>query len=183
VQAFTDPIRIRHATEEDFMDCVNISHAAWPEFRERESIYHLFCKHFSNTSFVALSEGVTRGFLLGFLSQTDAMVAYLHLVAVHPNWQNHGIAKSLYMRFFQTAREQGRRRIRLIVNPDNARSLRFHEALGFRADLTGETVVIDGVTAVSDYNGPGKPMVPFCKDLEPFPPSCLPATKQGGSHE
>jgi len=157
---------IRNAKETDFWSCVEIARAAWPDFQERSSIYHLFCKFFSTTSFVAEEGGEIRGFLLGFLSQVDSEEAYIHLVAVDPRSQKRGIARALYEKFFGTVRDLGRRRVRLIVNPDNIGSLEFHKRMEFQVANQGETITIDGVVATKDYNGPGIHMVPFCKDLK-----------------
>lgn len=159
---------IRPAREADFVRCIEIAHKAWPSFHERESIYHLFCKFFSNTSLICEADGATAAFLLGFISQVDPREAYIHLVAVDPAFQRHGIARSLYARFFEVVRERGVRAVRLIVNPDNHVSLAFHRKLGFEPDLHGPTIESDGVTAVKDYNGEGIHMVPFRLDVERF---------------
>jgi len=157
---------IRNAQEDDFVNCFHISRRAWPEFKERESIYHLFCKFFNNTCFVIERDGQIQGFVFGFLSQVEKTQAYIHLVAVDPSSQRQGLANHLYARFFETVSGLGARQVRLIVNPDNAPSLAFHEKLGFQADLHGDTVVVDGVRAVKDYNGPGLHMVPFIRPLD-----------------
>ena len=157
---------IRNAQEGDFVNCFHISKRAWPEFKERESIYHLFCKFFNNTCFVIECDGQIQAFVFGFLSQVDNNQAYIHLVAVDPPSQRQGFANQLYRRFFETVSGLGARQVRLIVNPDNAASLAFHEKLGFQADLHGDTLVVNGVRAVKDYNGPGLHMVPFIRPLK-----------------
>jgi ribosomal protein S18 acetylase RimI-like enzyme len=156
---------IRNAREEDFVSCVLIAKRAWPEFQERNSIYHLFCKFFSNTCFVAEEDGKFLAFLLGFISQVNHLESYIHLVAVDPSAQRRGLASSLYHRFFEVVTGLGAQKVRLIVNPDNNESLLFHEKLGFKLDLHGDIVEISGVSAVKDYNGPGIHMVPFLRPL------------------
>jgi ribosomal protein S18 acetylase RimI-like enzyme len=156
---------IRNAQEGDFMSCVLIARRAWPEFKERESIYHLFCKFFSNTCFVCECDGEIQAFLLGFLSQVDSRQAYIHLVAVDPPAQRKGLANQLYQTFFDRVSRLGAQQVRLIVNPDNAGSLAFHKKLGFQVALNGGTIEVDGVLAVRDYNGPGLHMVPFSRSL------------------
>jgi len=156
---------IRNARETDFMNCVLIARKAWPEFKERESIYHLFCKFFNNTCFVCEQDKEIRAFLLGFISQIDGTQAYIHLVAVDPAAQRQGLAGKLYQKFFETAHALGARLVRLIVNPDNPGSLAFHEKMGFQPDLRGDIIKIDGVLAVKDYNGPQLHMVPFSRTL------------------
>lgn len=160
-----DPGKIRNAKEGDFMKCVSIAREAWPQFKERESIYHLFCKYFNHTSFVVEANEGIAAFLLGFLSQVDNYTAYIHLVATAPRHQRKGMATLLYQKFFETARHMERRRIELIVNPDNAASLEFHRKLGFQENFKGEIITVDGVKAVRDYNGPRIHMVPFFKEL------------------
>lgn len=156
---------IRNAQEKDFMSCVLIARRAWPQFKERESIYHLFCKFFSNTCFVCERDGKIQAFLLGFVSQVDTSQAYIHLVAVDPSAQRQGLANQLYQKFFEAVGALGVRQVRLIVNPDNAVSLAFHKKLGFQVDLRGETIEVEGVLAVKDYNGRDIHMVPFSRTL------------------
>ena len=158
-------VKVRNARDQDFMKCVETIKLAWPGFAERESVYHVFCKHFSTTSFVAESDQKIVAFLLGFLSQTDGRTAYVHLVATHPKYQRRGIARVLYEKFFETAKKSGRNRVSLNVSPDNVASLEFHRGLGFHPVLTGETVIVGGVKAAKDYNGPNNHIVPFEKEI------------------
>ncbi len=156
---------IRNACESDFMFCVAISRKAWPTFKERESIYHLFCKFFSNTCFVYEVDKQIQAFILGFISQVDPTLSYIHLIAVDPDFQRHGIARKLYEHFFNTARNFGALEVRLIVNPDNPISLGFHKSLGFSTSIKGTHILIDGVDSAKDYNGPGIHMVPMRRPI------------------
>jgi ribosomal protein S18 acetylase RimI-like enzyme len=156
---------IRNIHEADFASCVEITRRAWPEFKERPAIYHLFSKHFSNTCFVCEREGEIDALLLGFLSQVDTSVGYIHLIVVDPPAQRRGLANQLYQAFFETARNLGARQVRLTVSPENAPSLLFHKSVGFEPDLSGETIQVGAVLAVKDYNGPGLHMVPYSRPL------------------
>jgi ribosomal protein S18 acetylase RimI-like enzyme len=156
---------IRKAHEADFNTCVSIAHRAWPEFKERESIYHLFCKFFHDTCFICETPDAVVGFLLGFLSQVSPAQAYIHLVAVDPPARRNGYARELYKAFFADVEQRGVEEIRLIVNPDNNGSLLFHEQLGFTPELREPSIMIGSVQAVKDYNGPGLHMVPFRRGL------------------
>lgn len=156
---------IRNIEESDFMYCVNIVKKSWPQFKERESIYHLFAKYFYNTSFVVEDNGKIVAFLLGFLSQVDTVTAYIHLVSTDPQYQRRGIAGKLYQKFFDTVKSMGRKKVYLIVNPDNIQSLEFHKKLGFGVENVGTLITVDGVEAIKDYNGPENHMVKFTKEL------------------
>lgn len=160
-----EPVKIRNAEDDDFVKCVSIAREAWPEFKERESIYHLFCKYFNPTSFVLEANGDIVAFVFGFLSEVDNNTAYIHLVATSPKHQRKGMATRLYQKFFETVQAVERNRIELTVNPDNAASLEFHRRLGFGENFKGETIIVGGVRAVRDYNGPGIHMVPLYKQM------------------
>lgn len=158
-------MEVRNIKEADFLDCVNIVKKSWPEFKERESIYHLFAKYFSNTSFVCEHDGKVVAFLLGFLSQVDEITAYIHLASTDPQFQRNGFASTLYRHFFYIARNQGSKKVCLIVNPDNIPSLEFHKRLGFQISNKGTLVKVGEVDAIKDYNGPGNHMVMFSREL------------------
>ncbi|MDH4338847.1 MAG: GNAT family N-acetyltransferase [Thermoleophilia bacterium] len=109
----------------------------------------LFFLHFEGTSFVAEDEdGDLVGFLCGFLSQTARDEAYIHFVGVTPDKRGEGLGRTLYERFFEEVRSQGRSIVRCVTSPVNENSVAFHEALGFEIDRV-----------VEDYDGPGEDRV------------------------
>ena len=115
----------------------------------------LFFVHFEGTSFVAEDEdGHLAAFLIGFLSQTDDEEAYIHFVGVDPERRGAGLGRDLYERFFEAAREHGRKRVRCVTSPVNASSVAFHEAMGFEIERVAE-----------DYDGPGEDRVLLVKQL------------------
>jgi ribosomal protein S18 acetylase RimI-like enzyme len=162
-------MKIKTIKEKDFVDCVKIVKKTWPEFKERESIYHLFSKYFCDTSFVIKRKFKRKfkvvSFLLGFLSQVDSSTAYIHLASTDLKYQREGYASALYQHFFKIVRAKGRKKICLIVNPDNESSLIFHKKLGFNVVNRKPIKKIKNVKASRDYNGPGIHMVVFSKDL------------------
>jgi ribosomal protein S18 acetylase RimI-like enzyme len=123
----------------------------------------LFFQHFADTStIVEDSRGELAGFLVGFRSQSQPEVAYIHFVGVRPDLRQAGLARTLYERFFAAMRAAGCRRVDAITGPVNRRSQAFHRAMGFEA--SGDTE-IDGVLAWRDYDGPGEHRVAFTRPL------------------
>ncbi|GAA2036240.1 GNAT family N-acetyltransferase [Agromyces tropicus] len=123
----------------------------------------LFFQHFADTSTVVEDErGELAGFLIGFRSQSQPEVAYVHFVGVRPDQRRTGLARVLYERFFEAMRARGCRRVDAITGPANVRSQDFHRSMGF--ELTGDTV-IDAVPAWRDYDGPGEHRVGFTRAL------------------
>ena len=130
---------------------------AWWGGREMAPLLpKLFFLHFEGTSFVADdSDGQLAGFLIGFLSQSDPAEAYIHFVGVAPDRRGEGLGRQLYERFFDSVREDGRKRVRCVTSPVNSGSLAFHRALGFEVERVAE-----------DYDGPGEDRVLFIKRLD-----------------
>jgi hypothetical protein len=63
------------------------------------------------------------------------------------------------------ARNEGRNKVCLIVNPYNIASLEFHKKLGFQISNKGTLVKVGEVDAIRDYNGPGNHIVMFSRGL------------------
>lgn len=148
-------VSIRHAQPSDYGRVIQHVNAWWEGREMAPMLPQLFFVHFEGTSFVAEDEdGRLAGFLVGFLSQTDATDAYVHFVGVAPGHRGSGLGRELYERFFAAARENGRTTIRCVTLPANADSVAFHEALGFEVDRVTE-----------DYDGPGEDRALLVKRL------------------
>ncbi len=150
-------LEIRHAQPSDYGRVIGRVNTWWGGREMAPLLPQLFFLHFEGTSFVADDEdGQLAGFLIGFLSQTDATEAYVHFVGVDPARRGEGLGRELYERFFAAAREHGRTVVRSVTSPANEQSVAFHTAVGF---------VVERVA--SDYDGPGEDRVLFVKRLAP----------------
>ncbi|MBS7623354.1 GNAT family N-acetyltransferase [Candidatus Bathyarchaeota archaeon] len=158
-------VTIRGVEEEDFLEIMKVAAECAPVPLERDSIYHCFTRYFADTCFVAESRSLVVGFILGWISQVESTIAYVHNVCVMPDMRKKGIATRLYDRFIETVKVKGCKEVFLIVNPRNEASLRFHQALGFRISEEGEGIEVNGVRAVKDYNGPAQHMVVMYKTI------------------
>ena len=59
---------------------------------ERASLLPLlFFQHFTDTSFVAESDGRLAGFLIGFMSQSRPDESYIHFVKISPDLRGEGL--------------------------------------------------------------------------------------------
>ncbi|MFC7583277.1 GNAT family N-acetyltransferase [Nonomuraea antimicrobica] len=114
----------------------------------------LFLDHFHRTSLIAEGPDGLAGFLIGFPSPSLADEAYIHFVGVSPGARQGGLARTLYERFFDLARADGRRVVRAVTAPVNETSIAFHRRLGF---TVGDPV--------PGYNGPGTSLVTFAREL------------------
>jgi ribosomal protein S18 acetylase RimI-like enzyme len=158
-------VNIQNVEERDFLDIMRIAADCAPVPVERDSIYHCFTRYFASTCFVARSHGSLVGFILGWVSQVDNTIGYIHNVCVTVDMRKKQIATVLYDRFIEAVKARGCKKVFLIINPKNKISLSFHKALGFKISEEGEGMDIEGVRAVKDYNGPDKHMVVMYKDI------------------
>lgn len=158
-------VRIRTVKKEDFLEIMDLASKCDPIPVERDSIYHLFTKYFTNTCFVAEKDNKIVGYILGFISQLEKNVAYIHNICISPDFRRKKIGSSLYQKFFQNMKKEKCQKIFLIINPTNKLSISYHESLGFNVSKEGEEIYVEGIRASKNYNGPGKHMVVMCKSL------------------
>jgi ribosomal protein S18 acetylase RimI-like enzyme len=148
-------VSIRHAKPSDYGRVIGRINVWWGGREMAPMLPKLFFLHFEGTSFVAEDkEGDLAGFVCGFLSQTNSDEAYIHFVGVSPDHRGQGLGRTLYERFFDEVRAQGRSIVRCVTSPVNQRSVAFHEALGFEVDRVAK-----------DYDGPGEDRVLLVKRL------------------
>jgi GNAT superfamily N-acetyltransferase len=156
---------VRNVFEADILAIVDKS-KEWADIViERDTIYHVLTRHFRSTCFIAEDRGQTIGYLLGFRSQTYQDEAYMHLVRVDPRLRGHGVGRRLFSQFEAATRALGCKKIITTSRPQNKTAAKFYEEMGFKPVEAGSMIEVDGVRAIKDYNGPGKHVVLWSKDI------------------
>ena len=146
---------IRPAQPSDYGRVIQHVNVWWGGREMAPMLPKLFFLHFEGTSFVAEDEdGALVGFLVGFLSQSDAEEAYVHFVGVAPGHRGSGVGRDLYEAFFDAARSHDRSVVRCVTSPGNQASVEFHRALGFEVERVAR-----------DYDGPGEDRVLMIRRL------------------
>ncbi|MGI5184999.1 GNAT family N-acetyltransferase [Dactylosporangium sp. CA-152071] len=162
---------LRHPTEDDHARVMAVMDEWWGGLGgESGSVYRatllprLYFQHFTDTSYVLdLSGGRLGAFLVGFVSQSDPGVGYIHFVGVSPALRRTGVGGRLYRRFFTDVAARGVRRVHSITGVANRQSLAFHTRLGFTL-VPGDTS-LDGLPVHTNYDGPGRDALKFVKHL------------------
>ncbi|GAA2860751.1 GNAT family N-acetyltransferase [Nonomuraea rubra] len=145
---------LRPATPADY-DAIAAVVDAWWGRPISGALPRLFLDHFHRTSLVAEGAGgELAGFLIGFLSPSLPDEAYIHFVGVAPDARKGGLARTMYERFFELARGDGRRVVKAITAPVNSGSIAFHGRMGFAVS-----------EPVAGYHGPGTSLVTFSRPL------------------
>jgi len=129
----------------------------------RQLMPRLFFEHFSSASFVIADADQVSAFLIGFRSQSQAHVAYIHFVGVAPSCRGRGLGRSLYHAFFERVSAMGCTEVHCITSPVNSGSIAFHQRMGFGLLRTGAEQ--DGIPVSLNHAGEGQHRVLFRKSL------------------
>lgn len=144
-------IRIASAEVTDFHQVLTDHARYWGE-RDLRSLHLLaLVQEFSSTCLVARDEDGIRGYVFGFV--TPDSTGYVHLIATRDDTRGTGLGRRLYAAFAEAAELHGARQLKAVTSVENTGSIAFHRSLGF------ETKIVD------DYNGPGRAMAVFRRDL------------------
>lgn len=158
-----DP-NIRPLSVDDYPYVIARVNDWWGGRNVMDMLPYLFFKHFCDSSLVYLDQGRVVGFVVGFVSNTDPELAYIHFTGVDPAYRHRAIASSLYAVFIAQAQARGCQRVQCVTSPSNAVSLAYHQRMGFRAseyDSNGDPV------GIADYDGPGNDRVLLTLTISP----------------
>lgn len=164
-------LRMKHPCTDDQGRVLALLDEWWAGFQGADGarqrvllLPRLFFQHFNGTSYlVERTDGRLMAFLIGFVSQSQPQVGYIHCVGVDPELRRTGVASVLYERFFADVAARGARRVECITSPGNTASVAFHTRLGFEI-RPGQTS-LGGVAVQRDYDGPGLDRVAFMRPL------------------
>ncbi|ELS58265.1 GNAT family N-acetyltransferase [Streptomyces viridochromogenes] len=145
------PLEIVPADVADLHQVVEDHARYWGERDLRALHQPVLVREFGATCLVARAEDGIRGYVIGFV--TPDGTGYVHLIATRDDTRGTGLGRRLYGEFTEAARGQGAVRLKAITSLGNKGSIAFHRGLGFDARVA------------EDYDGPGRPMVVFTRDL------------------
>jgi ribosomal protein S18 acetylase RimI-like enzyme len=124
-------------------------------------------RYFYNSCFIVEDNDKIIGFVMGFSSQADTTKFFLWQIGVTPRYRGQNIGTILLKRLENEAKNHGCKRIELTVDPENVPSQKLFEKNGYfnMSVMEGETIEINGNTAVKDYYKPGRHFILFQKEL------------------
>jgi len=145
-------LALRHSTDADHLRVLAVLSPWWGGRDLGHLLPRLFFQHFNDTSFIVEHDGELVAFLIGFVSQSEPGVAYIHFVGVHPEQRKAGLGRALYERFFELARAHGVHEVQCITSPVNTGSIAYHTRMGFKMSAP-----------VENYDAAGEARVKFKK--------------------
>jgi len=156
-------MHIRPLASADYDVITPVVDAWWGGRPMRHLVHRLFFEHFSSTSFAGVDGGELVAFLIGFRSQSQPQVAYIHFVGVAPSRRGQGHGRLLYSAFFDRLAAMGCTEVHSITSPVNTGSIAFHQSMGFSMVHTG--VEQDGLPISLHHAGEDQHRVLFRKVL------------------
>lgn len=154
---------IRQIEPGDFHLVAPVIDEWWGGRPMRSSLHTVFFEHFNSTSFAVGLPGEVQAFLLGFQSQAQPNVGYIHFVGIAPSNRGCGLGRMLYEHFFSTVRHLGCNQVQSITSPTNSGSISFHKAMGF--EILPGSGQVNGIPVVLNHSGDGLHHVFFRKFL------------------
>jgi ribosomal protein S18 acetylase RimI-like enzyme len=145
-------MRTRGITKEDYDEIVSVMDHWWGGPSGIKPL-PIFFYEFGEYALIAEEGGTMVGFLLGFVTEQQPRVGYIHLIGIHPQFRRRGVARSLYEEFARRAEALGVTRLKAITTMGNEGSVEFHRSLEFR------------VEEVNDYAGPGRGRYVFTREI------------------
>lgn len=153
---------IEPMTVADFHSIIEQHATYWDSDLTLRLHHPIFIHEFGDTAFVIREGTAIAAYLLGLYAQTGP-VAYVHMVAVHPDHRRRRLAHRLYDHFIELARARGCTHLKATASPLNELSIRFHTGIG----MTAEGEMLDsGVPVVRDYLRPGHDRVVFTMPID-----------------
>jgi predicted GNAT superfamily acetyltransferase len=146
-------IAIRGLRAQDYDAVIGVLDEWWGGRQMAPMLPRLFFDHFHGSGLAAERDGRLVGFLVGFRSQAEPGIAYIHFVGVSPELRGRGVGRTLYERFFEDARLLGCTTVRCVTSPTNTSSVAFHRSMGFSDRLHPQ------------HDGPGADRVVFERAL------------------
>lgn len=157
-------MQLRQLEQSDCEFVTSVVDEWWGGRSVRQLLPRLFFEHFNDTSLVLTEESGIIAFLVGFRSQSQPHVAYIHFIGVDPAQRGKGLARMLYLKFFEHMKSLGCTEVQCITSPVNKTSIAFHTAMSFNI-VPGDSVV-DDVPVHRHHAGAEQHRVVFCKMLD-----------------
>lgn len=148
-------LKTQNITSSDYNLVIDQLNDWWGGRQMTDMLPRLFFKHFQESSFIIKDKEQVLGFLIGFISQSNPQIAYVHFIGVNPNFRNKHIGRTLYSTFFETVKNKGARQVECVTSPSNISSVNFHKQIGFNM-IEGDSGNEQGLSYFKDYDGPNE---------------------------
>ncbi|GFO95961.1 N-acetyltransferase GCN5 [groundwater metagenome] len=151
-------MRIRKATQEDFLSVHKFTAGCPPMENYPEHVYKIILRYFGDYCFVAEENEHIIGFAMGIVPQSFPGTFFLWQIGITPSRQGQGIGGKLVREIENELKKLEFKRIEVTIDPVNLPSQKLFEKMGYQniSDRVGKTIEVEGNIAVQDYYKPGR---------------------------
>lgn len=151
-------MRIRRATQEDFLGVHQFTAGCPPLENYPEHVYKIILRYFGDYCFIAEENSQIIGFAMGIVPQTFPGTYFLWQIGITPSYQGKGIGGKLVREVETEMRKLKFERIEVTIDPVNLPSKKLFEKMGYQniSERVGKTIEVEGNLAVQDYYKPGR---------------------------
>jgi len=160
-------MRIRAATQEDFLKVHQFTADCTPLENYPEHVYKIILRYFGDYCFIAEKNGQIVGFAMGIVPRSFPGTYFLWQIGVAPSYQMQGIGEKLLREIEEELRKKGFVRIEVTIDPVNIFSQKLFEKMEYQniSKKAGKTVEVKGNLAVQDYYKPGRHFMVYEKRI------------------
>lgn len=160
-------MKIRKATQEDFLKVHQFTAGCPPLENYPEHVYKIILRYFGDYCFIAEETGQIVGFVMGIVPQSFPSTYFLWQIGVAPSYQGQGTGKKLVMEVENELKKLGFIRIEVTIDPVNLPSQKLFEKMGFQniSEKVGKTIKVEGKLAVRNYYKPGRHFMVYEKKI------------------
>ena len=158
-------MRIRKATQEDFLRVHQFTAGCPPMENYPEHVYKIILRYFGDYCFIGEENEQIIGFVLGIVPQGFQGTYFLWEIGVTPTYRGQGIGGKLVREVEKELGKMGFKRIELTIDPVNLPSQKFFKKMDYEniSERVGKTIEVQGNRAVQDYYKPGRHFMVFEK--------------------
>lgn len=151
-------MRIRKATQEDFLRVHRFTSGCPPLENYPEHLYKIILRYFGDYCFIAEKKEQIIGFAMGIVPQSFPHTYFLWQVGIAPSYQGKGIGGKLVRVIENEIKKKGITRIEVTIDPVNSTSQKLFEKMEYKniSEKVGKTIKVQGNIAVQDYYKPGR---------------------------
>jgi GNAT superfamily N-acetyltransferase len=106
---------IARCTEADFLQIMGSLDQFWDDARDYLH-NRLFLNEFGDSAYVIRDGRLVAAYLFGFIGTSEPRTGYVHLVAVRDSYRGRGLARRMYEKFEDYARNQGCSQLKAVTS-------------------------------------------------------------------
>jgi diaminobutyrate acetyltransferase len=163
-------MKVRKASQEDFLKVHKFTAQCPPLENYPEHVYKIILRYFGDYCFIAEENGQIIGFAMGIVPQSIPYTYFLWDIGIDPSYQRQEIGTAILREIENELEKLGFIRIEVTIDPINTSSQKLFEKMGYK-NISGKernTIKVHGNIAIQDYYSPGRHFMLYEKQIAKY---------------